>query len=586
MLVSYMAASLWFTWPFLASGANLGVDDWDAILFHHAAVLKTVYEYGQLPFWGPWYCGGDVLWQNPQVPLVTSTYAFALVMPVAAAMKVTVLLHYAVGFVGMHYLVCRVMKRKWLPAAVFFSSLFTLAGAPAFHLAAGHGTFLPYFYLPWAILCLISSIDTGRLSLAAGVAAIIALMIYAGGVIVAIMTSVGVGCFCMAAALTRRDWRPLAILGVIGALALLFAAPKLVPMAAFVSDPRLVPGRAFPLLPDVMRPAMVEHAFLDPYQFRRMGFPGQLYGWHEYGNYIGSLGVLSIASSFIWLAMSGPFSRSKWMGVSLAATAIALFAVMIGDLGPYAPYRLLRRLPLLSEFRLPSRYTLVFLAFAVPMAAWVTGAVVADHDLPPALRRLTATLLILAAMGLGLRTRVQMVGVFPLSPLDSTFRLLSRPGAPSIDADAEAFGPDSPMLRALGANRAVANCNEPLRLPGAIRPERPVVFSDDPVTISQIVFTPNRIQFGAVSPWPARVFLNQRYVRGWTSSVGSLSLDAETGLAYVSVPADTATRIDVTFTPPGIVSGVVLFVGGIVAAAALWRRRLGPAQTSAGPSLV
>src|SRR5437764_10555272 len=108
--IFYPALALYFTWPVLATGRNLGVADWDPLLFFHMSVMRSVYEYGQLPFWNPWYCGGDVLWQNPQVALLSPTYLFALFTPLAVAMKLNILLHYTIGLAGMHVLATRTFR--------------------------------------------------------------------------------------------------------------------------------------------------------------------------------------------------------------------------------------------------------------------------------------------------------------------------------------------------------------------------------------------------------------------------------------------------------------------------------------------
>jgi hypothetical protein len=68
------------------------------------------------------------------------------------------------------------------------------------------------------------------------------------------MAAVGLGCFSLISALLGRDWRPLAMLGVAGLFALLFAAPKLVPIARFVANPALVDIRYFPLAPIACQP--------------------------------------------------------------------------------------------------------------------------------------------------------------------------------------------------------------------------------------------------------------------------------------------------------------------------------------------
>ena len=70
----YGALSYAFCSPLFAQPTGLGVYDWDQHLFYYGAVLKNVVEYGQMPFWNPWYCGGNVLWQNPQIALLSPVY--------------------------------------------------------------------------------------------------------------------------------------------------------------------------------------------------------------------------------------------------------------------------------------------------------------------------------------------------------------------------------------------------------------------------------------------------------------------------------------------------------------------------------
>src|SRR5580765_1764956 len=90
----YLAISIYFTYSLLASGARLGISDWDALLFQHASVIKSVYEYGRMPFWNPWYCGGNVLWQNPQAPLLSPVFPLTAVVSLSLAMKLNIVLHY------------------------------------------------------------------------------------------------------------------------------------------------------------------------------------------------------------------------------------------------------------------------------------------------------------------------------------------------------------------------------------------------------------------------------------------------------------------------------------------------------------
>src|SRR5436190_5097112 len=82
-----------FCAPLFEHPLATGYGDWDEKLSYYGAVLKSVVEYGQLPFWNPYKCGGGVLWQNPLVPLLAPAYPLAAVMPPALAIKLENVLH-------------------------------------------------------------------------------------------------------------------------------------------------------------------------------------------------------------------------------------------------------------------------------------------------------------------------------------------------------------------------------------------------------------------------------------------------------------------------------------------------------------
>ena len=582
---SYAALSLYFTWPWLASGARLGISDWDPILFQHASVIKSVYEYGGMPFWNPWYCGGDVLWQNPQVPLLTPTYLFALAVPLAVAMKLNLLVHYVTGFAGMHLLLRRIFRLSYPPAVIFLAATFTLAGGAAFHLVVGHATFLPYFYLPWTLFFFLSALETGAMRFTVATAGSIAFGIYAGGTHVVFMTAVGLGCFTIALAALRRDWRPLALLAASGALAALLAAPKLIPLLRFIATPDLVDIRYFLPEPDRVTADMLRHLFTDAHQYPRLRFPGQLYGWHEYANYLGPLGPLLIAASFVWILIDRPSRRSNAIGVALAVATLILFVLMLGEFATYAPYVLLRRLPLMSQFRLPSRYTLTVTLFGVAMAARAMGGLTPERSTDHRLRRFGVVVLVLGTCDLAYWNRVHFAGSFTLPPLTASFHLLAGPAAPAIDPHTDAFAGDSPMLRAMmERNEAVLRCNEPLQLAGAVRAGQPIVFAEGTARVSDIQFRPNRIKFAVMARDADRVFVNQRYANGWRTSTGVLEIDPASKLAFVRVPPGTALRVELSFSPPGLVSGSILLLIGLLASAAIWRRTLSPAPANTVPA--
>ncbi len=159
----YALLALFFCWPLFEQPLGLGANDWDQHLFYYGAVLKNVVEYGQAPFWNPWYCGGNVLWQNPQIALLSPVYPLTAVMPLQLAMKVNIVLHY---WIGLHRdaPAADARDRRQVSAGGDLSSppLVTASGAPAIHLRVGHSVFLPGFYLPLQLYFFFKALMTGE----------------------------------------------------------------------------------------------------------------------------------------------------------------------------------------------------------------------------------------------------------------------------------------------------------------------------------------------------------------------------------------------------------------------------------------
>jgi hypothetical protein len=560
--------------PLFDEPNGLGVSDWDVHLFYYAAVVESVVEYGQLPFWNPWYCGGNVLWQNPQVALLSPVYPLATVVSLPLAMKITIVAHYWVGLVGSHLLLTRAFGLTFLPLVVFLAALVTASSALALHLAVGHVPFLAACYFPWLAWCLVRALQGADLRYALGAGAAIALMAVNGGLHVVQMAVAAVGIFTVLAAVFARRWRPLLIAAMAGVASLIYSAPKLLPVASFVAGERFLDARERTVGPDGMTPEMLVRAYLG-----RDSHPApvaaQRQQWYEYGNYIGPLGAALIAAGLAW----APFrrrARDRWLGISLALTTLLLFALSAGEFHPLAPASLVGRLPFFSSFRIASRFTFPFVLFAAMTVAWVARGLWTERRFSRSLQVVAAIACLGATVDLVAHSRGQLVGVFDEVPLFSPFQWGNGPRALSVDADSDPYAPGSPMLRSLMNGRVFFNCYEPLQLRRTATPGRALVAGDGTATILATDFTPNRVEFEVdTGGEPARVSLNQNAAPGWRSTAGPVDtgLDAE-GLSVV-VPARQTGRVAFVFTPPGLIEGTVIFVVGLALSALAWRTLAG-----------
>jgi len=570
LVALYGVASYAFCSPLFAQPAALGVYDWDQHLFYYGAVLKNVVEYGQMPFWNPWYCGGNVLWQNPQIALLSPAYPLTAFMPLAQAMKINILLHYWLGFIGMHLVLSRVVGLRSLPLILFLATVFTASGGPAIHLLAGHSVFLPVFYLPWVLYFFLRSVQTGSVRGSLLAAIPIALMVYNGGTHILPMAVAAVGLLAVVAAAALRQWRPLIFAAACCAAGLAYSAPKLLPVVSFVGSEQFWDTRPAIERPDLTTLEMVKGIYLDPDQKTRTRLPAQRHGWHEYGNYIGQVAALVILASVLWV-FAARRAPDYWLGLAMATATAVFFVWSLGDFSRFAPASLASHLPLFSSFRIPSRYNMVVVLCGAITAGWALRAVAAD-TLSKGAGGLLATIAVLAAINLIATNRLLLADVFSVPALTATFKPMGGPTALQLSEETNAYRDGSPMFTALMNDRTFFACYESLQLRRTATAEHPLVFSDGGAQISEVVFTPNRIEFSALGgSQPSRVSLNQNYSPGWRSTAGEFT-PTQAAMPGVSLAPGQTGRFAFSFVPDGLWAGTALLALAVAASVWLWRR--------------
>ena len=589
----YAALSVVFCWPLFAEPNALGVHDWDQHLFYYGAVLKNVIEYGQAPFWSPWYCGGNVLWQNPQVGLLSPVYPLAMLMPLQLAMKVNIVLHYFVGFTGMHWLLTRGVGLTFLPAVVYLATLFTASGAFAIHLAVGHSVFLPGFYLPFQLAFVIRAFQTGSVRSILAAAALLALMVVNGGVHILPMAFAAIGVLALAAAaFGRAVAAPHADRGVWRGGAVVCRPQAAAGHAVRVG--RAVLGHAQPDRASRPRDARDGGAHLcEPGPGPPDHLEQQRHGWHEYGNYIGPFSAGVLVLGLVW-ALFAPakkgsdpflgesakkgsdpfFGGDAWLGRALAVTALFLFALSLGEFSTWAPASLARHVPLFSSFRIPSRYTMVFLLFGAAALGWVLRNLALETR-PRVVQGAVALACVLATAHIVVVNRAQLTGVFKVAPFDTTFRWMEGPGAVTTDGESNAYTPRSPMLRALTEDRLFFYCYESLQTFRTALPDRPLVYADGLSDLIATRFSPNRLEFSVrAGTKPSRVLLNQNWSPGWTTDAGVLDASSRETMASVVIEPGQSGTYAFTFFPPGLWVGTATFAIGLVLSGLVWKCRL------------
>jgi hypothetical protein len=451
----------------------------------------------------------------------------------------------------------------------------TAAGAPAIHLRVGHSVFLPGFYLPLQLYFFFTACKTSKWKYVLLSAATLALMVFNGGTHILPMSIAAIGCFAVIAAIARRDWRPITFAAAFGVAGLAYSAPKLLPVVEYVNGEYFWDTRNPTEHPDRVTLDILKQTYLVPTQDVRERLPMQRHGWHEYGNYIGLGSAIALIAGVIVVFVRRA-SQDHWFGVALGITTLFLFLLSVGEFAPYAPASLAHYVPLFSSFRIPSRYTIPFLQFGALTLAWAYQSISVNYRVPQAARVVIGAIAVIASAHLILTNRVNLEKVFTLAPFDTTFTWNGGSRQISTDGDSSAYTPDSPMLRALMADRAFFNCYESLQLSRGAVATKPLVFDSNPSErVSDVDFSPNQLTFTVKDGVdPARVVLNQNWGPGWSTTAGTLNVPAKTELANVIVPPGQTGRYTFTFVPPGFYAGIGAFAVAAIATALLWRKNV------------
>ena len=350
--VLVLVAVLGFFTPMLLRWSESGRGDWGYFHFLDEVARRTVRDYGQLPEWNPYQCGGNVLAANTQGHTLSPWVVFPLVLGPTAGVKVSVVLHGLLGALGMWLLLGAAGIGG--PGRFLGTLLFACSGFFGLQIAVGHVWALPFYYVPFVLLFLLRGCYELRWSALAGI--FWGFMILEGGVYPAPYTGVLLGGVILAmllgwtplAGLPRAVWwKPLVAFGACLAVFLLVGAAKLLPSLHHMAEhPRVVVEYPRIGLETVLRGLTwrnIEGGWDRPshhdYTF-----------WGEYGSYIGWAG-LALAFGAVVLCLR----RARVLLLFLAGS----IALAYGALGPGTPWDAIHRLPVFINLR-----ALPFLVFA------------------------------------------------------------------------------------------------------------------------------------------------------------------------------------------------------------------------------
>jgi hypothetical protein len=127
------------------------------------------------------------------------------------------------------------------------------------------------------------------------------------------------------------------------------------------------------------------------------------------------------------------------------------------------------------------------------------------------------------------------------------------------------------MLDSMLAGVSPLRCYEPLQVAKTAQPGPVAIQDAGGARFFRQTFSPNRVQaWLRVGPEPARVVLNQNFAAGWTTSLGAVERDPDSGRPSVVLPGGYAGRIAFTFVPPGLWIGSAICALAVALSIVVW----------------
>ncbi len=340
--------------PLFIHTDTYGQHDWDPTEAHRYLAVKTLKVFHQFPFWDPYTCGGHTWWGGMESGTVVSPWLpIYLLASLTWAIRLEIIGATLLSSVGTWFFAGRFTKSPGL--RLIAVAAFAINGRFGEQVGVGHAWHLYYAWTPWALFFLdraiamapkpwtsAKRIERGPLRDVILLGAMLAMMVYTGGIYPLPHTICAIACYSIYAAIASRSLRPIGYAIGGGALSFAFAAPRLLPILDMLRRfPRLVDSPESMDLAGLVGVFTAKEAGVHP-----MVSP---WGWHEFGIYTGWIPFLLMLFALLFAA------RARERALRVAGGFCLLLG--FGRFHEWSPWALMHdHVPIFESQHVPSRW--------------------------------------------------------------------------------------------------------------------------------------------------------------------------------------------------------------------------------------
>jgi hypothetical protein len=226
-LLAFAAFLIFLLYP------NVGIYDWEKEVLYCEFIKQSILDYKVFPMflWNSGHFAGypavnqsAFFVSNPETLLFSPFIPLLLIMPSAVFLKLLVLIHFLIGWAGIHALskTCGWQARQ----TRIFSALFLFSPIIIQHIAIGYMPWINLFFFPWLLYFLLHD-NVLKKWLGSGI--VLALLLLQGGLHVFVWSGFFVAFFSFFQTILRRDVKSLLLILISGLSACVLALPRVFP---------------------------------------------------------------------------------------------------------------------------------------------------------------------------------------------------------------------------------------------------------------------------------------------------------------------------------------------------------------------
>jgi len=237
-----LLASFLFVKPIFDNGLYTLGDgiDHDVTYMFSGGFLNSL-KVGQIPFWNPWYCGGNVLFAYPHMELLSPLSLLMWIFGGVLGLKLRIFLAVFAALTGAYFLSREFGLGRY--SSLIPAFIFALNGSTSLTQAAGQSWRLAFAFFPWILLFYLRTI-TNKDNIIRNYILFVILIVfqYMDNTSYYFMYSLlFIGILTLIYTYTQRSLKPIKILGITLLLVMGLSAVRMIPMGMVYQEiPRTI----------------------------------------------------------------------------------------------------------------------------------------------------------------------------------------------------------------------------------------------------------------------------------------------------------------------------------------------------------